>query len=100
MNETTCSRCGTPCRVAPSDDSPNTRLLKRSSTPDGVCASCAITAFIKGVPTLMAGIEKNGVNILRLPMIQEQFTGLLDAGQSDASPDEVDWDRVVENWDL
>jgi hypothetical protein len=48
----------------------------------------------------MAGIEKNGVNILRLPMIQEQFTGLLDAGQSDASPDEVDWDRVVENWDL
>lgn len=96
-----CSRCGQPCRVAESSN-PNARLLKHATRPvqDGLCANCAMTAFIRSVETIMYGITKNGLAPLRDPRIQKEFEGLLQAGEADATPYELDWDRVIANWDL
>lgn len=96
-----CSRCGQPCRVA-ADSNADARLLKHALTAfrDGLCANCAMTAFIRSVDTLMYGIEKNGLAMLRDPRVQAGFEGVMQAGKADAEPDEIDWERVIATWDL
>lgn len=34
------------------------------------------------------------------PHVQEQFAGIMRVGLSDAIPDEISWDLIIENWDL
>ena len=94
-----CSRCGVACAVRPIESHPDLRLLKRASTAEGTCASCAITAVIKATPVLLRGIEKNGVDILLRQDVQTAFGQVLTVGNSDAQLDDIDWARVVENWD-
>jgi hypothetical protein len=92
----TCKRCGFgPLQAA--DGNPDARLLRHAR--EGLCASCAITQVIKATPMVL-GIERNGVEILRDPRVQAQFARLLDVGRADASPDEIDWERVITNWEL
>lgn len=93
-----CSRCGTPC-VMRETSHPDARLLRRADKASGVCASCAITQFIKS-SSLMIGIERNGVDTLLHRDVQEVFTSLLCAGNSDSDGSDIDWQRVVDNWSL
>lgn len=96
---TTCTRCGAQGKA--SGGTKQARLLRRAQPGQrGLCASCAMTCFIKSTPSLMVGIEANGVEMLLSSMVQEAFAQLLRIAQSDADPVEVDWQRVVENWDL
>lgn len=37
---------------------------------------------------------------LRLPHVREQFVRVMAAGNSDAKPSDIDWDRVMELWDI
>ena len=37
---------------------------------------------------------------LRLPHVREQFTRVMEAGKADAKPDEINWDRVIELWNI
>lgn len=95
-----CSRCGKPCKVAQQNNQ-DARLLRHATTPSGYCANCAATAFIKSMDVFMASIEQHGPQkILSWQPWRDGFGGLLKAGNADARPEEIDWDVVLENWDL
>ncbi len=97
---TTCERCGRPCRVGPPPN-PDARLLKRSTTPEGYCANCAATAFLRmEVPTLAGLLERMGPQALTNPQIQAQFAWIMRSGFADAAPAELDWAAMAANWEL
>jgi hypothetical protein len=38
--------------------------------------------------------------MLLAPHVQQQFARVMKAGNADATPEEINWQRVVENWNL
>jgi hypothetical protein len=67
----------------------------------GYCATCAMTAFLKDPEFPMAGIlAERGPGILLAPHVREQMARLMEVGQSEAAPSEIDWERLVANWEL
>jgi hypothetical protein len=92
-----CQRCGKLCRPG-GEGNPDAMPLRKANR--GYCADCAMTRFIKAVPTFMLGIERHGVEILRWPTAREGFARLMEVGQSDVRASEIDWDRVIANWRL
>jgi hypothetical protein len=96
----TCGRCGA-LGSAGKKPNPDGRLMVYAETPaNALCADCAATAFIKSVETMMAGIEQNGTGVLLMPHIQAAFGQLMKVGNADARPEEINWQRVVELWEL
>ena len=92
---TVCVRCGSQCRPAVSQN-PDARLFKRTS--QGLCADCAVTQFLLSVEILRLGIERYGLEVLMNPGIQDQFVNVMRSGRSEMSPDEINWKRVIVNW--
>jgi hypothetical protein len=45
-------------------------------------------------------LAESGPEILLMPHLQEIFTNIMRAGFADAIPDEIDWQRIVDNWEL
>ena len=80
----------------------NARLLRHADINEQnvLCVNCAVTKFLKTIETLHYGIEKNGVNILRRPDGQQGFTDIMLTGNADAQSEEIDWDIVINQWDL
>ena len=110
MTETTCIRCGCPAQGR-GDGNPDARMLRRAQT--GVCVECGIVEFLQKLTNTFPGATAIPVTIktcgsatadfslpesLRLPHIQEQMANVIRAGKSDANPDEVNWERVIEVW--
>ncbi len=94
-----CIRCGIRCRVD-SPGNPNAKMLRRSKQPKGLCVNCAVHDFLRNTYPANMLLAESGPKALALPHIQEQFAGIMRAGFSDAVPDEIDWDLIIENWDL
>lgn len=98
-----CTRCGKLCKVA-GPPNPDARLMPYATAKEakerGLCADCAATAFIKGIETLMYGIGLNDVKMLLDQRVQQQFSQIMIVGKADAKPDEINWQRVVDNWEL
>lgn len=94
-----CDRCGFPCQ-AQGPGNPDARLLRRATADEGLCVSCATTSVLQGIETLRDGINKNGVKILLRADVQERFALVMQAGNADAKPEEIDWRRVVAQWEL
>lgn len=92
-----CQRCGTPCQVN-AERNPEARLLRHAD--EGVCASCALTAFLKATEPIATLIAAKGPDVLLLPPVQAQIGALLAAGRSDARPSEIDYRAVVDRWEL
>ena len=98
-----CSRCGAPGKLADSatDDA---QLLKHATRPEtsGFCVDCAVTDFFKNRSHLAELLAMNplGTKMLLDPRVQQHFSGVMQAGNADAQPEEINWQRVVENWDL
>jgi hypothetical protein len=93
----TCQRCGLPLRFTGPGD-PQARVLRRSAVPEGYCASCATACLLRHMEPFASMIRDPSV--LLDPRVAVQFAAVLEAGGSDARPDEVDWRSVVANWDL
>lgn len=95
----TCERCGKQLQVAPSrrKDSKPFRLAK---VPKGVCADCVMTQFLYNTYPINMQIDEAGPELLLKPGIREAFLacGLLE--HCDLTIDEIDWQRVVNNWRL
>jgi len=74
----------------------------RNSTNNRFCVDCAVTDFFKNRSPLAELLSMNplGTKMLLDPRVQKQFAGLMQAGNADAKPEEINWQRVVENWDL
>jgi hypothetical protein len=94
-----CGRCGLTVRVDP-DRNPEARLLRRSLVPEGLCVDCAATEFLLSTLTLAQQLERLGPNVLLLPEFQALFARLMQSGQADAKPGEINWRRVKDNWHL
>ena len=97
-----CPRCSKPCRVSdrPSrSDAKPLRLAK--SAHEGLCANCAITAFILSVETLAYAVKLNGPKkTLLMPEAQAGFAELFKVGNADADISEINWQVVVDNWNM
>jgi hypothetical protein len=95
-----CLRCNAKCQFT-GERNPEARVMRRSAVPEGLCANCAITSFIQGTKLLPMVIEKQGgPDVLLNPAVQAQVAAVLDAGNADAHPSEINWPTVVANWNL
>lgn len=96
----TCTRCGAEVQLAPRPTA-DARLLRRSTTRKGLCANCAVTAFLHATPLAQQlRATAGGHRALLLPHIQEGFARLMAVGMAHMQPDEIDWPTVVDQWDL
>lgn len=100
-----CERCGRKCRTADAP-SPPSKLIRKSTVPRGCCVDCAITCFIKTGPLadVMGGVHSapgfNLADVLRMPHMQTQFAAVFRAAGCADVATEIDWERVIANWDL
>ena len=94
-----CDRCKRPLRVADRrrEDSAPFRLAKE---PKGECPDCVMTAFLYNTYPLNLQLDQTGPQLLLNPMIRDAFlmSGILD--KCDLTIDEINWQRVVDNWNL
>jgi len=94
-----CERCEVRCKVAERQNL-KARMLRRSKEPKGLCINCAVHDWLRNTYPPNILLAQSGPKILLYPHIQKQFAELMRAGFADAKPDEIDWNRIVENWDL
>jgi hypothetical protein len=105
-----CIRCGAPCALAPPEtDREGVVILRGLSRPGvpGVCTACNATAFLQDPDMPSSFIlgemtpEKRAM-ALRLPHLQAQFCAVVRAQHAGVglNPETIDWERVIQNWDL
>ena len=92
-----CERCGTRCRVDLVRNS-KAKMLRRSNK--GLCANCAVHDWLRNTYPCNILLAQSGPESLRFTHIQKQFAEIMRVGFADAKPDEIDWQLIVENWDL
>jgi hypothetical protein len=78
------------------------KMLRRSTKPKGMCNNCAVTEFLANTypPNMLIEESPHGPAILLFPQIQEQFVAIMKAGNADMDPAEINWQTVVDNWNL
>lgn len=94
-----CERCKAPCKIAGPRNS-DAKMLRRSKEPKGLCINCATHDWLRNTYPVNMLLAQSGPKILLYPHIQEQFKAIMRAGLADAQPDEINWNLIVENWDL
>jgi hypothetical protein len=72
-------------------------MLRLSTKPEGLCVCCAVREWFYVMRDAVPDFEPEE---LLHPWIREQFTRIMLANKADASPVEIDWKRVVEQWHL
>jgi hypothetical protein len=97
--ETNCQRCGARCKVNPIAGSKAT-MLKRGKDAKGLCVNCAAHDWLRNTYPANLLLAQSGPRTLAFPHIQEQFAGLMKMANSDARPDEINWELLIANWDL
>lgn len=94
-----CVRCGRPCQPGKAEN-PKARPFRRAKA--GLCPDCAVTHFLLSpdLEALRISLLREGIETLKHPAIQAQFAEILRVGGSEMSPEEIDWDRVVDKWNM
>ena len=93
-----CKRCGARCEIA-GPPGEKARMMRFAQGP-GLCANCAVHDWLRNTYPPNILLAQSGPQVLLLPYIQEQFAGIMRIGSADAKPDEIDWQRIVDNWEL
>lgn len=93
-----CVRCGIPCRIT-GKGNPDAKMLRWAQGP-GLCVNCAVHDFLRHTYPINMMLARSGPRNLLIPHVQEQFAGIMKVAMADAMPDEIDWELIVENWDL
>lgn len=96
---TNCERCGVQLQVDAMPDS-RAKLLRRSKVSKGFCINCAVHNFLRNTYPPNIQLAESGPQILLIPHIQTVFAGIMKAGFADANPDEINWQQIVDNWEL
>lgn len=94
-----CARCGVECEIRARRTS-NAQLLKRSKKPSGVCSNCAVTEWFMNTYPINMQLDGSGPAALLQPFMQKHFANIMKAGGADMDPAEIDWQKVVGNWNL
>lgn len=77
--EITCKRCNVSCQ-------------------SDLCANCAMTRFIMGLP-MAAPINKDPEK-LQVPQLQKNLVSLMQASNPDIQSSQINWSTVITNWNL
>ena len=75
-------------------------MLRRSAKPKGLCVNCAAHDQLRHLYPANLILAQSGPKGLMLPHIQQMFDSILRSAGTDADPGEIDWERVVANWNL
>ena len=94
-----CERCGAACKVTGPQNS-KAKMLRRSKEPKGLCVNCAVHDWLRNTYPVNMLMAQSGPKALAFPHVQKQFEEIMRVGMADAVPDEINWDSIVENWDL
>ena len=94
-----CERYGAALKANPVAGS-KAKMLKRSKSPKGLCVNCAVHNWMRNTYPVNLLLAQSGPRGLALPHIQEQFAGIMKSRCSDAVPDEIGWQAIIDNWDL
>lgn len=94
-----CERCKAYCKVVGPRNS-KAKMLRLSKEPKGLCINCAVHDWLRNTYPPNILLAQSGPNILLYPHIQKQFADIMRIGFADAKPDEINWNLIVENWDL
>ncbi|MBA7622592.1 hypothetical protein ES703_29970 [subsurface metagenome] len=94
-----CQRCEARCKV---DDlrNPDAKMLRRSKESWGLCINCAVHDWLRNTYPPNILLAQSGPKILLYPHIQQQFTDIMRVACADARPAEINWNIIVENWEL
>lgn len=94
-----CERCGVACKVTGPQNS-KAKMLRRSKEPKGLCVNCAVHDWLRNTYPVNVILAESGPKALVYPHVQKQFEEIMRAGMADAMPDEINWDLIIENWNL
>lgn len=95
---TACKRCELRCQINPVPGSKAT-MLKRSKTT-GLCINGAVHDHLRHIYPANLLLARSGPKSLVLPHVQKQFFGLCRLAGTDARFEEIDWQRIIDNWEL
>jgi len=97
--KTQCPRCGRLCLSGKSDN-PEARPFRRAE--EGLCGDCAVTHFLMcpEMEPMKNNLLNAGLDALKNLNIQEVFESMLLAGKSELTMEEINWENVINNWDL
>ncbi len=95
----TCQRCGMPCRVA-GPGRKDAKMLRYAKQPKGYCASCAVHDWLRNTYPVNVQLAQAGPKILLHDGIRKMFADIMRQAKADMNPDEINWNRIVEYWDL
>ncbi|HZP02635.1 MAG TPA: hypothetical protein VFD30_20460 [Terriglobia bacterium] len=96
---TNCERCGALIQLSPTRN-PESKPFRLAAVPKGVCADCVMTQFLYNTYPINMQIDEAGPELLLKPGITDAFVmcGLLEG--CDLKIEEINWRRVVANWNL
>src|SRR5229473_834031 len=92
-----CERCHLSMRVRVQPGNPDARLMRYSDTGKGLCASCAAALFLQSVEHIKQMIDEKR-ELLLWEASQQQFALLMQTGNADAKPQEINWQSVHDHW--
>jgi len=96
---TNCERCEASIQVDAKQSS-EAKMLRRSKEPKGLCVNCAVHDWLRNTYPPNIQLAESGPEILLIPHIQKLFAEIMKAGFADAGPEEIEWQRIVDNWEL
>lgn len=94
-----CKRCAVQCRIG-GPANPDAKMLRFSIEGHGLCVNCAVHDFLRNCYPINMMLARSGPAGLLLEHIQKQFAGIMKVAMADATPPEIDWQLIVDNWDL
>lgn len=97
-----CDRCAVQLRVAESrrEDS---RPFRKAAVPEGLCPDCVMTEFLYNTYPVNMIINERGPEMLlnaesmRMALLS---SGVMDPAHCEMDVNEINWRRVVDNWNL
>jgi len=97
--KTSCVRCGKACKPGESTN-PEARPFRRAKK--GLCENCVVTHFLlcDDMEAVRVGLLRNGIEVLKNPNIQKQFARMMEVGGSELPMERIDWDTVINQWDM
>lgn len=75
-------------------------MLRRSKTAAGYCINCATHDWLRNTYPVNIELARAGPRMLLYPHVRTLFAELLCTARSDARIDEINWNLIVENWEL
>ena len=75
-------------------------MLRRGKTSDGYCVDCAVHDWLRNTYPINIQLAESGPSPLVHAHVRRQVEEIMRVGNADASPDEIDWDRIIANWEL